>query len=152
AGNHSPHRGLCGPPFPTHAGSWSLLTDALSSRKPMRSPLLLALPLLLSSLHAADPVILTPKPPAEPRINGPKVFGVRPASPFLYAIPATGERPMSFSAKGLPAGLKLDEATGRITGKLEGKGTHEVVLTAKNGKGSMERAFKIVAGDTIALT
>ena len=38
--------------------------------------------------------ILTPKPGPIPRINGPIVFGVRPGSPFLYAIPATGTRPM----------------------------------------------------------
>ena len=36
-------------------------------------------------------------------------------SPFLFLIPATGERPLKFSAKGLPAGLALEAATGRIT-------------------------------------
>ena len=40
--------------------------------------------------------ILTPPPPATPRINGPGVFGVRPDAPFLYTIPATGDRPMEF--------------------------------------------------------
>lgn len=120
----------------------------------------LALPLALVLCPAApllaEPAtlttILTPKPPAEPRINGAKIFGVRPGSPFLYSIPATGERPMSFSAKGLPEGLKLDAATGRITGTLKQAGTHEVTLTAKNGKGSVDRALRIVAGDEIALT
>ena len=37
-----------------------------------------------------------------------KIFGVRPGSPFLFTIPATGERPMKFSADNLPRGLKLD--------------------------------------------
>ena len=65
------------------------------------------------NLHAAAdapaaPYILTPPAPATPRINGPDVFGVRPGSPFLYTIPATGDRPMTFSAKNLPRGLKLD--------------------------------------------
>jgi alpha-galactosidase len=96
--------------------------------------------------------ILTPKPPAEPRVNGPKTFGVRPGSSFLFTIPATGERPMSFAAKGLPAGLKIDAATGRITGSLKERGTHEVVLSAKNSHGTTERPFRIVVGDTIALT
>lgn len=41
--------------------------------------------------------ILTPKAPDTPRINGAKVFGVRPGSHFLYTIPATGVRPMSFA-------------------------------------------------------
>src|ERR1035437_7047982 len=58
----------------------------------------------------AEPaVILTPKPSPKPRINGAKVFGVRPGNPFLYTIAATGDRPMTFSAKGLPAVLQLDE-------------------------------------------
>ena len=52
-------------------------------------------------------MVLTPKPPATPRINGPKVFGVRPGHPFLFTIPATGERPMEFAADGLPAGLNV---------------------------------------------
>ena len=59
--------------------------------------------------------ILTPPAPAEPRINGPKVYGARPGADFLFRIPASGERPMTFEAKGLPRGLKLDPATGIIT-------------------------------------
>ena len=66
-----------------------------------------------------EAVILTPKPPLKPRINGAKVFGVRPGSPFLFTIPATDDRPMEFSAKGLPKGLKLDAKTGRITGSSD---------------------------------
>src|SRR5208283_2320754 len=66
----------------------------------------------------SQPVILTPPAPDTPRINGPDVFGVRPGSPLLYTIPATGDRPMTFSVKNLPAGLKLDPQTGRITGSL----------------------------------
>ena len=38
--------------------------------------------------------ILTPKAPDTPRINGAMIFGIRPGSPFLYTIPATGIRPM----------------------------------------------------------
>src|SRR5512138_486623 len=62
--------------------------------------------------------IRTPKPPPTPRINGPAIFGVRPGHPFLYRIPATGERPMTFSARGLPAGVSLDPQTGQLTGSL----------------------------------
>src|SRR5436190_15227537 len=67
-------------------------------------------------------IILTPKAPAEPRINGARVFGVRPGRPFLFTVPATGDRPMTFAAEGLPDGLKIDEKTGRITGKLDAAG------------------------------
>ncbi len=35
-------------------------------------------------------VVLTPKPSPKPRLNGAKVFGVRPGSPVLFTIPATG--------------------------------------------------------------
>src|SRR5580658_5815184 len=58
----------------------------------------------------------TPKPPAAPRINGPKVYGARPGHPFLYRIPCTGNRPVTFYAKNLPASLKLDRQTGIISG------------------------------------
>ena len=73
-----------------------------------------------SVTQTATPEILTPEPAPTPRINGPKIFGVRPGSPFLYSISATGTRPMTFSADGLPDGLQLDPATGHITGTLNG--------------------------------
>lgn len=97
-------------------------------------------------------VILTPKPPAAPRITGPKVFGVRPGNPFLFKVTATGEKPMTFSAANLPAGLSLDSSTGMITGTLSEKGTNNVTLTASNALGKVSRPFRIVCGDTISLT
>ena len=99
-----------------------------------------------------QPYILTPAPSSKPRINGASVFGVRPGSPFQYRVAATGDRPMSFSAKGLPAGLKLDSKTGIITGKLSKPETFIVTLTAKNVKGNAEKKLRIVCGDRIALT
>jgi alpha-galactosidase len=98
------------------------------------------------------PYILTPAPPATPRINGANVFGVRPGSPFLYTIPATGERPMKFSVKHLPAGLKLDADTGCITGALKTPGEFVVAFGARNSLGAAEKLFRIVCGDQIALT
>jgi alpha-galactosidase len=97
-------------------------------------------------------VILTPKPPRAPRINGPKVFGVRPGSPFLFTIPATGDRPMTFAVENLPAGLQVDSQTGQITGRLKDRGTYVVSLKASNAMGAAERKLKIVCGDTLALT
>ena len=52
-------------------------------------------------------VPLTPKPSAKPRINGAKVFGVRPNAPFQFKIAATGKAPIEFSIKNLPKSLKL---------------------------------------------
>jgi alpha-galactosidase len=80
------------------------------------------------------------------------VFGVRPGSPFLYTIPATGNRPMEFGAEGLPAGLSIDPKSGRITGKVEKAGEYPVVLKARNGVSSATRTFRIVVGEEIALT
>src|ERR1035441_5333538 len=87
------------------------------------------------------PYILTPTAPATPRINGADVFGVRPGSPFLFTIPATGERPMQFSAKILPRGLELDSKTGRIIGALKTKGEFIVTLRAKNSLGTAEKTI-----------
>jgi alpha-galactosidase len=97
-------------------------------------------------------VILTPKPAAEPRINGARVYGERPGRPFLFTIPATGDRPMTFAAEGLPDGLKLDEKTGRITGKVDKAGEFNVTLKANNARGSDAKPLKIVIGNQIALT
>ena len=96
--------------------------------------------------------ILTPKPGPKPRINGAKVFGVRPESPFLFTVAATGDRPMSFEASGLPAGLQIDRETGCMTGVLKSPGEWNVTLRATNALGTAERPFKIVCGETLALT
>jgi len=97
-------------------------------------------------------VVLTPSESPKPRINGARVVGVRPGSPFLFAIPATGERPMTFGADKLPAGLKLDATSGLITGVITQKGSHTVTLHAKNALGSAKSTLKIDCGDTISLT
>ncbi len=96
--------------------------------------------------------ILTPKPSPKPRINGARVFGVRPGNPFLFTIAATGERPMTFSARGLPATLRLDAQSGHITGTLKDRGEYVVMLRAQNALGAAERKLKIVCGPTIGLT
>lgn len=99
-----------------------------------------------------EAVLLTPPAPAEPRINGPAAYGVRPGSPFLYRIPATGRRPMTFAAAGLPDGLVMDAQTGIITGSVARVGTHRVKLTAKNAAGEAAREFRIAVGNQLALT
>ncbi|MHC4442329.1 MAG: putative Ig domain-containing protein [Planctomycetota bacterium] len=100
----------------------------------------------------SDYYLLTPKPADKPRINGARIFGARPGNPFLFTIPATGKRPMKFSAKGLPQDLKLDEQKGRITGSVGSPGTYMVILQATNSLGSDRREFRIVVGEKICLT
>ena len=97
-------------------------------------------------------VILTPPPPRTPRINGARIFGVRPGSLFFFTIPATGQRPMTFAVEGLPADLSVDPKTGRITGTLNQRGEYAVAFQATNALGTAHRGFKIVCGDTLALT
>jgi alpha-galactosidase len=99
-----------------------------------------------------EAVLLTPPAPREPHINGPKVYGVRPGSPFLYRIPCTGERPVSFRADDLPEGLALDSQSGIITGKIAKPGLHRSTLFAKNAAGETRREFRIVVGNQLALT
>ena len=112
-----------------------------------------AAPRMITPTPAKEEFVkLTPAPPAKPRINGPRVYGVRPGSPFLYRIPATGVRPMSFRADKLPASLVLDSQTGIITGRLTEAGEHRVTLTAKNARGTAKREFRIVVGNQLALT
>ncbi len=105
-----------------------------------------------SPLDTLKKYILTPKASATPRINGAKIFGVRPNSQFLYTIPATGERPMTFSVENLPKGLKVDAKTGQIRGSIKKAGEYVVTFVAKNNLGEAKRPFRIVVGDKIALT
>jgi alpha-galactosidase len=99
-----------------------------------------------------DPVILTPRPPRTPRINGARIFGVRPGHPFLFTIPATGDRPMTFAVDHLPTGLTVDAQTGQIQGRIEKAGEYVVTFRAANSLGKAKRKFKIVCGETLALT
>lgn len=100
----------------------------------------------------APKYILTPPAPAIPRINSAAVFGVRPGSPVIYRIPASGERPMKFGAENLPEGLRLNTENGVISGKLNQQGDYQITLIAENAKGKAEQPFIIRVGNTIALT
>jgi len=108
---------------------------------------------LPSPLVSEEKFILTPKPSPKPSINGPRVYGARPGHPFLYRIPATGNRPMKFQALNLPASLSLDSQTGIITGSTPSqRGDYQVTFVAENKLGKDSRPFKIVVGDMLALT
>src|SRR5690349_10801655 len=72
----------------------------------------------LSNQDTLSKYILTPKESPVPKINGPKIFGVRPDHPIVFTIPATGMRPMVFSADNLPKGVSVDPKTGKISGRI----------------------------------
>jgi len=108
---------------------------------------------LLAACPAAGAERLTPVPAASPHINGPTIYGCRPKHPFLYRIPCTGQRPMRFTARHLPAGLTLDGETGIITGSSPGNpGEYAVTLEARNAQGVSKRKLRLRVGDTLALT
>src|ERR1041385_6886897 len=115
-------------------------------KAPMKLLLLiftLTLGLQAQSAAATPPleqaVVLTPKPSPHPRINGPKIFGVRPGSPFLFTVAATGDRPMRFAAANLPTGLQINAANGQTTGVLPTRGEYVVTLIASNALAVAER-------------
>ena len=97
-------------------------------------------------------LVLTPAPSPKPRINGARIFGVRPGHPFLFTIAATGDRPMTFEADGLPRGLSLDPHSGQIKGIIAQPGEYHLTFRASNKRGGASRAFKIICGETLALT
>src|SRR5581483_6807495 len=91
--------------------------------------------------------VLTPAESPLPRINGPRVFGVRPGHPVLITVAATGTRPITFSSDGLPEGLSLDSETGQLTGALETSGSHVIRVHVKNALGTASRSIRIVCGN-----
>ena len=137
----------------TDGGRWPYnnpadLADAMIVMKPgaRSKPVALAIP------DEARPPIASGTPPP-PAIHGPRVIGASPGRPFLYRIPATGEGPLRFAARNLPAGLTLDPSTGFLTGSMQAAGTTEVQLEVSGPRGSDRRAVKIVAApQKLALT
>ena len=89
---------------------------------------------------------------AAPRFNGAMIVGIRPNTPLIYALSVSGERPMMFAARNLPAGLKLDSQGGVISGSLKQAGEYKFIALAKNSAGEAQAEIEIVAGDTLALT
>jgi alpha-galactosidase len=88
-----------------------------------------------------------------PRINSPRVTGATPGRPFQFLIPASGQGPLTFAAKNLPAGLTLDANTGIITGSLKAEGRTAVDVTVTGPKGKASAVITIVGGkDALALT
>jgi hypothetical protein len=99
-----------------------------------------------------EQIIAATKPGAAPHFNGAMVVGIRPGTPFIHSLAVSGERPMSFAADNLPAGLSLDSKTGIITGSLARAGDCKFKAAAKNSAGKTETEIKIICGDKFALT
>ena len=102
--------------------------------------------------------ILTPPERPEPRVNGPRVYGVRPGRPILFRVPATGAAPLRVEVIGLGldspklAGLSYDPATRILSGRIDEPGDYALAIRATNRFGSDEKPFTIRVGETICLT
>jgi alpha-galactosidase len=71
----------------------------------------------------------------------------------LFRIPASGDGPLTFAAKNLPAGLTLDAKTGIIMGSLRTAGRTAVDITVAGPKGTTTGTITIVGGNhSLALT
>ena len=106
----------------------------------------------MKSQSKVTPYILTPAVSDKPRINSAKVFGVRPNSPVIFKIAATGKKPVRFTASNLPNGLTIDAVTGIISGRVEAKGNYEIDIIVSNSLGAAAQNFKLKVGNELALT
>ena len=97
-------------------------------------------------------IVSAATPDKFPHFNGAMVVGIRPNTPLVYSLTVSGERPLEFSASGLPSGLTLDPHIGIITGQLKAAGSFSFTATAKNSAGKSSANIKIICGDTLALT
>jgi len=88
--------------------------------------------------------------PARPWVHAPRITGATPGRPFLFRIPATGEKPLRFAAENLPAGITLDPQTGILRGALRAAGRTEVLVTVE-GPGGSDRASLTIVGEPHAL-
>ena len=105
------------------------------------------------SAPIVSPRLTIPASDPRPAIHGPRIVGETPGRPFLFLIPATGDGPLTYAAKPLPVGLRLDAHTGIISGALAKAGTTRVTLTVRGPKGTASRSLTIVGGaHKLALT
>jgi alpha-galactosidase len=91
-------------------------------------------------------------PPAAPRLLGPLAFGAYPGSPLLFAIPATGQAPLTFAATGLPNGVSIAAGTGILSGATPAKGSYPIEVSVTSAAGSAKATYTLVSGDTLSLT
>lgn len=87
-----------------------------------------------------------------PVFHGATVTGNYPGTDFLFTVPATGQRPITFKADNLPDGLSINTANGIITGMVKQAGMYLVNVTATNAKGVATEVLKIEIGDKLCLT
>lgn len=109
-------------------------------------------PVMNPSIDRAS-FIRTPPVGLAPRINSPRVFGVRPGKPVLLRIPVTGESPVEISIEGLPEGISFDPGNRTLSGRAPSiGGSYTIHVTARNDAGSASSSIDIIVGELLALT
>lgn len=87
----------------------------------------------------------------KPYINPPYVTAIYPNTDFLFAIPTSGERPMTWTVSGLPEGLSYNGRDGIIRGKVMESGEYIVHITAQNLKGKDSNTLTIKVGNDFGI-
>jgi len=107
------------------------------------------------TIHAPEspPPAVAHREPEEPQIYAPRITGGSPGKPFLFRIPAAGKPPLSFEAKNLPPGLRLDARQGILRGTPTESGRWEVRVRVHNALGEAKNTITVViAPGAVALT
>lgn len=109
--------------------------------------------LFTSNAAFAQLGILTPAEKPEPQFNGADIWGVRPGHPVIFRVPISGQKPMTYTAEGLPEGVTFNAERGILGGVAPmRKGNYDIKVTAQNAVGKAEHVIRLAVGDTIALT
>lgn len=90
---------------------------------------------------SAEARAVMPTPPA-PEITSAATAFANAGKPFEHLIRATGD-PTGFTASGLPDGLRLDTATGIISGTPTASGEFAVKVSAANATGTAEETVAL---------
>ena len=97
-------------------------------------------------------IIAAAQPSSSPAFNGAHLAGIWPGTPLLFPLAGSGDQPIQFSARHLPAGLALNPTNGVITGQLNDARKYEFKVTARNSSGEATADLTLVAGAQLALT
>ena len=84
-----------------------------------------------------------------PRILAPSLIGASTGKPFLYRIPAVGQRPLSVRVSGLPEGLSLNGQI--LSGVIAQDGEWTLEITVSNELGEAARAVRLTCARDNAL-
>ena len=88
--------------------------------------------------------------PGAPSIVSPLTAGALLNAPFEYHIVATNN-PISYNATGLPRGLRVNTATGVISGTPTQEGVYRVILSATKGHGTSRATLVLTVSASLAI-